>query len=104
MEKFPYAREEESLFQNGATAATGATRVQNPPARLPDGGRSAATLQMGKDLGWPTLPLKPGISIAAGEENWRKFGETASMEELDLALLALERYKSGHEKPPGAVS
>jgi hypothetical protein len=57
---------------------------------------------MGKDLGWPTLQLKPGISIAAGEENWCKFLETASEEELDLAVLVLERYEGSHEKPPGA--
>ena len=46
-------------------------------------------LRMGENLGWSKFE-HPGISIIAGEENWRKFAATADDTEVEIALRALE--------------
>jgi len=56
-----------------------------------DDGRRAVLLRMGQTLEWPEFAYKPGVSIMAGEGNWRKFAMTHGDAEVEIALRALEK-------------
>jgi hypothetical protein len=53
-------------------------------------------LRYGERLGWPELPFKPGHSIGAGEEAWRKFSQTAPR---DLLQKTIDAAKGEVEAP-----
>ncbi len=48
-------------------------------------------------FGWPKCEYKPGATIMAGEENWRKFVETADETEIEVALLTLQIRESSKQ-------
>jgi hypothetical protein len=63
-------------------SGNGATRGDDEAARL---------LALAKAAGWPSVPLRPGISVAPGEECWHRFARAASAEDIRAALVALRR-------------
>ncbi len=59
--------------------------------------RRTALLRSCESFGWPNCEYKPGATIMAGEENWRKFVETADETEIEVALLALQIRESSKQ-------
>jgi hypothetical protein len=53
-------------------------------------------LAQGRVKGWPRCPFRPGHAIPGNEAAYRLFAETASDEDLRLAVIALEQIV-----PPG---
>ncbi len=54
---------------------------------------TATALALAERAGWPRLPLRPGVAIAAGEEAWRKWVNWADPADLALARAALDADK-----------
>ena len=49
-----------------------------------------AVLDAAQSLGFPSLPLRQGAAVAAGEEAWRRFVTTAHADDLAAARAALD--------------
>jgi len=49
-----------------------------------------AAFVAGERAAFPEVEYRPGHRIMAGKDNWRKFCSTATAEDLELLLRALE--------------
>ena len=69
--------------------------------REPGDGRRGRVLDMGRSLGWPTLPLGPGESVGTGERDWHVFVAKCTDAQLTKAI----EFLRGLEEPvePGEV-
>lgn len=83
----PAAKDRAAAGAIGGTSQTVTVTTRPLPA---DDGRKAVVLRMGENLAWRKFEYKPGVSIMAGEENWRKFVTTAGDAEVETALRAFE--------------
>jgi len=77
-------------------SAPEATPHRRPPRPRPaerDQAAMARILDRGEALGYPSLPYRPGESIAAGGDGWRRFVERAPPSRLADALRLLDRQQ-----------
>jgi hypothetical protein len=71
------------LPHNGANGANGAEHADE----------AARLLALAKAAGWPSVPIKPWLSVAQGEDGWHRFVRTASAEDIRTAMAALEKVE-----------
>ena len=69
---------------------TAAPPTDNKSGAEPNGD-VLALLSLAEAAGWPSLPIKQGVSVCAGEESWRLFIRWASTDDIRAAIVALEQ-------------
>jgi len=63
-----------------------------------------ALLALAAAAGWPSLPLRPAVAVAAGEDNWRRFVTTASAADLAFPQAGLEAVPATGASPTGGCN